>query len=371
MLEREIEALLRGPQYATRQKDKEQLLVPYFRTLCQNMAETCPPYGRFLERLVSPIDQWRELADIQPLPVTMFKHFELRAVPVSQVVRELRSSSTTGNLPSRIFVDKTTAFRQARALAAVLKEHIGGGRRPYLVLDSPSSVQAGDQLSARGAAIRGIGNFASSIHYAFRTLPGGDLEADFEAIESFFARHANAQPLLFGFTYIVWTRFVLEMEKRGLAFEASGATLLHSGGWKKLIAEAVSKESFNARVAAVLGCSSTSILDFYGMVEQVGTVFVDCSAGNKHAPAFADILVRAPYTLTPVEIGQEGLIEVMSVLPASYPGLALITEDLGTLVGSDDCPCGRKGRYFRFTKRVERTELRGCGDVFAQSKERP
>jgi len=29
-------------------------------------------------------------------------------------------------LASRIFVDKTTAFRQARALAAVLEEHIGG-----------------------------------------------------------------------------------------------------------------------------------------------------------------------------------------------------------------------------------------------------
>jgi hypothetical protein len=371
MAEQQIESLLRGPQYETVQTDKEYFLVPLFRDLCRDMSENCPPYGRFLERLGTPIHNWQGLADIPPLPVTMFKHFELRAVPISQVVRELRSSSTTSSAPSRIFVDKTTAFRQARALAAVLKEHIGGSRRPYLVLDSPDSVQAGDQLSARGAAIRGIGSFASSVHYAYQTLPDGDLVPDFDTIESFFADYASAQPLLFGFTYIVWTRFVLEMEKRGLTFGASGATMLHSGGWKKLIAQAVSKEEFNSRTAAIVGCSPKAILDFYGMVEQVGTVFVDCSAGNKHAPAFADFIVRAPYTLNPVEIGEEGLIEVLSVLPASYPGLALITEDLATLLGAEDCPCGRKGRYFRFTKRVEMTELRGCGDVFAQSRERP
>jgi hypothetical protein len=371
MLEQKIDALLKGPQYEIPQRDKEELLLPLFRDLCRTMAENCPPYGRFLERVGLPVRHWRELADIPPLPVSMFKLFELRAVPASQVVRELRSSSTTGTLPSRIFVDKTTAFRQARALAAVLKEHIGGGRRPCLVLDSPDTVAAGDRLSARGAAIRGIANFASSLHYAFQTLPGGELTPDFAAIDSFFSGCAGAQPLLFGFTYIVWSRFVLEMEKRGLAFAASGATVLHSGGWKKLTVQAVSREAFSSRTAAIIGCSPAAILDFYGMVEQVGTVFVDCPAGNKHAPAFADFIVRAPYTMAPVAPGQEGLIEVLSVLPGSYPGLALLTEDLAVLMGSDDCPCGRKGRCFRFLKRVERTELRGCGDVFAQSKERP
>jgi hypothetical protein len=174
---------------------------------------------------------------------------------------------------------------------------------------------------------------------------------------------------LFGFTFIVWSRFVLEMERRGLAFAAPGATVLHSGGWKKLTAQAVSKEVFNARMATVVGCSPQGILDFYGMVEQVGTVFVDCTSGHKHAPAFADFIVRAPYSLKPVTIGQEGLIEVLSVLPSSYPGQAVITEDMASLIGCDDCPCGRKGNYFRFTKRVEKTELRGCGDTFAASRE--
>ena len=363
-----VDDLIRGSQYAMPQEQKEATLLPLLQDLCTNMAANCEAYGRFLRRLAPPPQHWKTLAEIPPLPVTMFKQFELRGVPMRQVVRELRSSSTTGSSPSRIFIDKTTAFRQARALASLLKEDLGSVRRPYLVLDAPESAQAGDQLTARGAAIRGVGNFASTTTFAFRQLPGGDLQPDIDAIQSFFAEHSGHRPLLFGFTFIVWTRFVLEMERIGMRFDAPGATLLHSGGWKKLLSQAVSKDVFTHRAAEMLGSKDREILDFYGMVEQVGTVFVDCSAGHKHAPVFADVILRAPHSMAPVAVGREGLIEVLSVLPTSYPGHALLTEDLGVPMGVDDCPCGRKGNYFRFTKRVERTELRGCGDTFAQSR---
>ena len=160
-----------------------------------------------------------------------------------------------------------------------------------------------------------------------------------------------------------------EAERLGIRFHASKAQLLHSGGWKKLAEKAVAKEEFNRRTSAVLGCGEKAILDFYGMVEQVGTVFVDCEAGSKHAPAFAGVLIRRPYTLAPVDIGETGIIEVISVLPTSYPGQVLITEDQGVLMGVDDCPCGRSGAYFRFTKRIEQAEARGCGDTFAMARE--
>jgi hypothetical protein len=353
------------------QAEKDRLLIGILRMRCEEMASRCPAYGRFLDKLAPPPAQWRCVADVPPVPVSMFKHFLLSAVPPTEVVRELHSSSTTGQQPSRIAIDKTTAFRQTRALASILKEHLGGQRRPYLVLDAAESAAAGDTLTARGAAIRGVGNFASQTVYALRKKPDGDLEPDWPTIEEFFAKNASAaQPiLLFGFTYMVWTRFVALAEARGLKFNASEAKLLHSGGWKKLAAQAVSKDEFNRRTAAVLGCRPESILDFYGMIEQVGTVFVDCESGNKHTPAFADVVIRRPMTLRPVAAGETGIIEVVSTLPTSYPGQAIITEDQGILLGVDDCPCGRKGSYFRFTKRIEQAEARGCGDTFAQARE--
>ena len=51
-------------------------------------------------------------------------------------------------------------------------------------------------------------------------------------------------------------------------------------------------------------------------------------------------------------------------LPRSYPGHSLLTEDLGVLLGEDDCPCGRKGKYFKVTGRVPRAEVRGCSDTY-------
>jgi phenylacetate-coenzyme A ligase PaaK-like adenylate-forming protein len=368
-LEQQVDALIRGPQYAMRQAEKDAVLTEILRELCSEIARHCPPYDRFLHRLGPLPTDWHMVADVPPVPVAMFKQFLLSAVPPEKVVRQLHSSSTTGQQPSRIVIDKTTAFRQTRALASILKEHLGGHRRPYLVLDAEESAATGDTLTARGAAIRGVGNFASETVYGMNKQADGDLAADWPRIEEFFSRHGQEPVLLFGFTFMVWTRFVEEAERKGIKFQSSKAQLLHSGGWKKIAAQAVSKEEFTSRTSDVLGCDARSVLDFYGMIEQVGTVFVDCQSGNKHAPAFADVVIRRPYTLMPAAIGETGIIEVVSVLPTSYPGQALITEDQGVLMGVDDCPCGRLGNYFRFTKRIEQAEARGCGDTFAQARE--
>lgn len=56
----------------------------------------------------------------------------------------------------------------------------------------------------------------------------------------------------------------------------------------------------------------------------------------------------------------------MSILSDSYYCQATLTEDIGVIIGIDDCPCGRNGRYFRFKSRVEKTEIRGCGDSFQE-----
>lgn len=364
-----IDELIKGPHYQIPQTEKEAILLPVFQDVCTEMKEKCPEYKRFLERLGKPVDSWLALHEIPPVPVTMFKTFELSAIEESEVVRVLLSSATTGASPSRIFLDKTTAFRQAKALVYILKEHIGGERRPYLVLDALEEAGSGESIKARGAAIRGISSFASSTTYAMKLQSSGELKPDFNVINAFFEKHGEGPVVIFGFTFIVWTRFLQPAKEKGLEFSAPKAFLLHSGGWKKLASQAVSKEIFNQAATDVIGCPRESVLDFYGMVEQVGTAFVDCSAGNKHAPDFSEVIIRAPYTMNPVTINEEGIIEVMSILPTSYPGQALITEDQGIVVGVDDCPCGRKGRYFRFTKRVERTETRGCGDTFAQSRE--
>jgi len=64
-------------------------------------------------------------------------------------------------------------------------------------------------------------------------------------------------------------------------------------------------------------------------------------------------------------VGEKGIIETVSVLPGSYPGHVLLTEDEGVILGEDDCPCGRLGKYFKIEGRLQNAELRGCSDTYA------
>jgi len=91
---------------------------------------------------------------------------------------------------------------------------------------------------------------------------------------------------------------------------------------------------------------------------------MECEQGHLHASIFSDVLTRRPFDFSPVAFGEKGIIEVVSLLPGSYPGHALLTEDVGIILGEDDCPCGRLGKYFKILGRLENAEVRGCSDTY-------
>ena len=139
------------------------------------------------------------------------------------------------------------------------------------------------------------------------------------------------------------------------------SVLIHSGGWKKMNDIAVDNEEFKNKIKDFLNISK--VHNFYGMVEQVGSVFFECEKGYLHTPSFADVIIRDPVTFDILEFGKVGLIQVLSCLPKSYPGHSLLTEDLGKICGEDNCSCGRKGKYFKVYGRVPKSEKRGCSDT--------
>jgi hypothetical protein len=53
------------------------------------------------------------------------------------------------------------------------------------------------------------------------------------------------------------------------------------------------------------------------------------------------------------------------MLPESYPGHSLLTVGRGRLLGEDDLPLRRKGKYFKVMGRLKNAEIRGCGDTYA------
>jgi hypothetical protein len=225
---------------------------------------------------------------------------------------------------------------------------------------------SGNALGARGAAIQGLQPFASETAYCLNLDDQGDLTLDQEKLKEFARGREDTELLVYGFTFILWNHLVKPLMADGNCLNLPRVRILHSGGWKRLQDQAVEKTEFNKQLAQVFGCSPDRVIDFYGMVESVGVIFPDCSEGNKHGPAFGDVIVRNPLTLQPVAVGAHGIVQVCSVLPTSFPGNLLLTEDLAQVIAYDGCPCGRRGISFRFAGRIPKAEVRGCGNI--QSK---
>src|SRR5260370_35958294 len=99
------------------------------------------------------------------------------------------------------------------------------------------------------------------------------------------------------------------------------------------------------------------------MVDNVGVLYPDCCHGNKHVPAFAEVVVRNPLTLEPVAVGQQGLVQGCNARPTSLPGFLVLTDDMAEIIDYDECPCGRRGTSFRFAGRLQKAEVRGWGDL--------
>ena len=100
------------------------------------------------------------------------------------------------------------------------------------------------------------------------------------------------------------------------------------------------------------------------MVEQLGTIYPDCEYGFKHVPTYSHIIIRDINTLEPVEHGKRGFIQILTPIPHSYPGVSVLTDDIGKIVGINSCKCGRKGICFQFLERLKTADLAGCGDTF-------
>ena len=361
-----IQNIVLGNQFKVPQEKKGGILLDIIKKQLESN-QISPNISSMYKKFSVNIPKISRLSEVPFIPVNMFKKFDLLTCSNEDVIRILNSSSTTSGIPSKIYLDKITSIRQTQGLVNTLKNFIGKSRRPLLILDTEAVNRKSDVLSARGAAIRGISSFASSITYAM-DRKGENLGINLSRLKKFENENRDKEVLVYGFTYIIWSKFVKELKKRNISLSLPKMKLLHSGGGKKLVSESVGKEEFNGRTAEVFGTEEKNILDFYGMVEQLGVVFVDCEYGYKHIPDFADVIIRDFNTLKEVEIGQSGIIEVMSILGSSYPSQGILTEDVGEFMGIDDCRCGRRGKYFKFKSRMEKTEIRGCGDTFAERR---
>lgn len=355
-----IEQIIDIAPYSLDRTTKQRLLDERLGYLTQWHYQQSEEYRRMCEaQRLNPLTEHRRYQDLPFLPVRLFKEFELRSVAKEEIVKILTSSGTTGQAVSKIYLDRETSANQTKALTKIVSSYLGTSRVPMLILDSSEVVKNRAMFSARGAGILGFSMFGSKRQYAL----DAEMNLDLEGIRAFLDAHQGETIFLFGFTFMVWQHFYKELVRTGYRPDLSRGVLIHGGGWKKLVSEQVSPAEFRSKLNEV--CSLKRVYDYYGMVEQTGSIYMECEHGHLHAPVFSDIVIRRPSDFSEADINEQGIIQVVSVLPESYPGHSLLTEDEGVLLGEDDCLCGRKGKYFKIIGRIKNAEIRGCSDTYA------
>jgi hypothetical protein len=363
---------LAQPPYSLSDDFKTPLLKDALRTAFAHHFQGSEHYRRFCEKAgwVPPVGDF-EYADFPYLPTEIFKQLRLASVPDSEIVRALQSSGTSSQTPSTVVIDNVTRTRQVRTLMWLLGDYLGQERRPFVIMDVDPSLIPPSQhtITARTAAIRGFLPAASTASYCMNMAQDGAVAIDIDKLAEDLSgvQARNERAVLFGYTYVLSQYVAKELNKRGVSFSLPEATILHIGGWKKLQSQAVSKPAFNEALEEVFGVPQGQIVDVYGFTEQLGLVYMDCEAGLKHCPSVAEIVIRDPRTLEPVADGRDGMVELITPLPHSYPGLAILLDDIGRVVSRGTCSCGRHGTAFEIVGRASEAEIRGCGDVLAEN----
>lgn len=348
--------------YSMNKTNKKEFLTHQLKKLTTYHMDNCEPYRNMMQAVEFFPDAVVDYAEIPYLPVRLFKEMDLKSISQNEVVKTMTSSGTTGQQVSKIYIDKETSSLQTKVLTNIVGDFIGKKRLPMIILDTSAVVKNRQMFSARGAGILGFSIFGRDKIYALDE----NMKLDVEGLKAFLEKHQGEKIFLFGFTFMIWEHFCAELEKLGYYPDLSQGILIHGGGWKKLASHNVSANEFKMKLKEV--CGLTNIHDYYGMVEQTGTIYMECECGYLHSSIFSDIIVRSMKDFAVAKQGEEGIIEVVSVLPKSYPGHVLLTEDQGMILGEDDCPCGRLGKYFKITGRIKSAEIRGCSDTYAAGK---
>jgi hypothetical protein len=344
------------PPFSIPEKEKTLLYNRALRSLNDHHYRNCSEYKSILDALKYNQENNNSYHQFPFLPVRLFKDYDLFSIKEKKIYKIMNSSGTSGTKVSKIVLDKENSNLQTKVLTKIVSTVLGNKRLPMLVIDSKSIIKDRKLFSARSAGIIGFSIFGRDVTYAL----DDNFELDINTVKDFATRHNNEKIFTFGFTSIIWKNFIRYIIDNEIKLPQLNGTMIHGGGWKKLSDLRVDNPLFKKSVFD--SCGVKNIINYYGMIEQTGSIFLECSKGYLHSSIFSDIIIRRD-DFSVCDFNEIGLIQLISLLPTSYPGHNIISEDLGEIIGIDDCKCGNLGKYFIIHGRAERAEIRGCSDT--------
>lgn len=292
------------------------------------------------------------------LPVRIFKEIDLMSVKRSKIVRVLRSSGTSGSNPSKIFLDEVNSKNQMIALNEIVKEIFDSKiRLPMIIFDKKPDKKDLTNFNARLAAIHGFSLFGKDPLFAIDNEDNVKLRD----LKEFLYKYKNQNFLIFGFTSQIFKYLIQSNLEKKLNENFSNGILIHGGGWKKLQNMKISNFTFKKILKE--NYFLDKIYNYYGLVEQTGSIFFECQkCSNFVTSKYSEILIRDKQFKV-LNKNKKGLVQLLSLLPTSYPGHSILTDDIGEIREDKECECYNKGTQFIIHGRVLKSEVRGCSDT--------
>jgi len=314
-------------------------------------------YKNYLKFLNYNNKKNNNLDKIPFLPVRLFKEFDFLSIKKKDIFKTLFSSGTTSNNLSKIYLDKKNALNQIKVLQKIFNKVIGNNRLPMLIVDKKNNKLDRNNFNASAAAISGFSIFASEIVYL---LDQND-KIEYKLLNNFLKKNYKKNFLIFGFTANIYLNLIEKKNLKKIDKNFfSNAILIHGGGWKKIEEKKIDRKKFNLILNNKLGIKN--IKNYYGLVEQIGSIFFECKCGYFIASNFSDIIIRDE-NFNICKEGQKGFVQLLSLIPTSYPGHSILTEDIGEIVKDQNCNCYGTGTRFLIHGRLKNAELRGCSNI--------
>ena len=308
--------------YSFGKKKRREIHTKIFNLLTKHHYENCKEYKNILIHLNYQNKKNYELSKLPFLPTTLFKNLNLISTYKNNIIKIMRSSGTTGKHVSKIYLDRQNSKNQIKALNNLFSDIAKSKKRmPMLIIDTEKIIKDRNYFSARTAAINGFSIFAKDVHFALNS----DMTINYKKINQFYKNYKNTKNIIFGFTSIIWEKFCKNfLGKKKYNF--SNSLLLHGGGWKKLEKLGITNSDFKKVLKKKFNIKK--VINYYGMVEQTGSIFFECPECNNFVTSiFSDIFIRDE-NFNNLEFNKVGLVQLLSVLPTSYPGHNILTEDL-------------------------------------------
>ena len=353
---RDLEKLLSEDPYSMDNQKKNLFFKDYLNKLTLHHANNSKEYKKLINSLGYSKKKKSEIDKIPFIPVRLFKELNLLSVKKDKIIKVLSSSGTSGNKTSKIYLDKKNALNQVKVLQKIINKILGNDRLLMLIIDKDTKNINRTNFNARIAAINGFSLFGKEHTF----LLDEKNEINYTQLNKFLSKYGKKKFFIFGFTSFIFENLIEKLKINKINLDFKNAILLHGGGWKKLESKKISNEIFKKKIFKKLNLKN--VFNYYGLVEQTGSIFVECKCGYFITSNFSDVLIRdSNFNL--LKDNQKGFLQIFSLLPTSYPGHNILTEDIGEIINTTNCSCTIKGKRFLVHGRIKKAEIRGCSDT--------